>query len=263
MEYQTILVNREGPLFEIVLNRPEVLNAINATMDEELSSALWNARLDKGVRVIVIRGSGRAFTAGQDVRDFAEAYSSGKSPDFKLGLQRRKRVFTLIREIPKPVLAGINGVVAGIGLSLALVCDIRVAAKSARFIPAFARIGLVPDGGLVYLLSKYMPVGKLFDFYAMNREISAEEAYRMGLVEYLVDDAAFLDELKKIALKYAEGPTYAFGLTKQIVNMTVFADYERAFDVEMELQEKAAVSQDHREGVRAFVEKRQPVFRGE
>jgi len=97
----------------------------------------------------------------------------------------------------------------------------------------------------------------------MNREISAEEAYRMGLVEYLVDDAAFLDELKKIALKYAEGPTYAFGLTKQIVNMTVFADYERAFDVEMELQEKAAASQDHREGVRAFVEKRQPVFRGE
>ncbi|MEM3356587.1 MAG: enoyl-CoA hydratase-related protein [Candidatus Bathyarchaeia archaeon] len=164
--------------------------------------------------------------------------------------------------MPKPVIAGINGVVAGIGIALALVCDIRVAAKSARFVPAFARIGLVPDGGLIYLLSKYMPIGKIFDTYAMNKEITAEEAYRIGLVEYVVDDQNFEEELRRIALKYAEGP-YALGLAKQIINMTVLPEFLKAYDLEMEMQEKAASSHDHKEGVRAFVEKRAPRFTGE
>lgn len=262
MNFETIKYRVENEIADIMLYRPEVLNAINSKMDLELAEALKLAGEDENIKVIIIRGYGKAFSAGQDVRDFEIAYQKGETPDVRKGLLRRKRVFQLIREIPKPVIAGINGVAAGVAISLILVCDIRVASKKARFVPAFARIGLVPDGGFIYLLSQYLPFNRIFDIYAMNKEISVDEAYRFGIVDYLVEDDKFEEELFQIAKNYAKGPIKAFAYTKEIINQVLMSIFNNAYNLEMEMQEKAMSTYDHKEGIKAFKEKREPQFRG-
>lgn len=259
----TLRLEREGALAIVTLDRPDVLNAFDDGLTTALAGALDTCANDGSVRAVVITGAGRAFSAGQDLRDRVAMIEAGK--DLHLGDELRRRyhpVIATIREMRKPVIAAVNGVVAGAGMGVACACDVRVAAASATFRAAWGRVGLVPDAGSAYFLPRLVGWGRAVDLIFSGEPVAADEALRIGLATRVWPDADFEREWRAYAQALAAGATEAFALTKEGLNASWERDLRSFLDVEADLQDRAGRTRDYAEGVRAFVEKRRAKFEG-
>ncbi|MBI3977936.1 MAG: enoyl-CoA hydratase/isomerase family protein [Chloroflexi bacterium] len=257
--YETILYEVNAGVGAITLNRVDVLNAMNDAMRAELQDALKAAERDPAVRCLVLTGAGRAFCSGQDLRD--RANSSGTSLGDTLR-QGYNPIIRRLRTIEKPVIASVNGVAAGAGCSLALACDLRIASERASFIEVFSRVGLVPDSGSCYLLPRLIGLGRALEMAFTGDPVDAQEAYRLGLVNRVVAPDALAAATRELAERLARGPTKALGMTKRAMNRSLGMDLDEALDYEAHLQEVAGQTEDFREGVQAFIEKRPAAFTG-
>jgi 2-(1,2-epoxy-1,2-dihydrophenyl)acetyl-CoA isomerase len=247
---------REGAVLTITLNRPDVLNAFNAAMHKGFAAALKEARGD-GVRAVVVTGAGRGFCVGQDLQEFSEM------PDIGEGLRERYHPnIHAIRALEKPVIAAVNGPAAGAGMSLACACDLRIAAAGAAFVPAFVSIGLVPDSGGTYFVTRLLGYARAFEWLCSGRRLTAAEAHGWGLVSEVVDDDALARRAAELAGELAALPTKAIGMTKRLLDRSGGATLDQQLEWEAQLQAAATQSEDFREGVSAFLEKRKPDFKG-
>lgn len=262
-DFQHILVVQEGGVLTVIMNRPEVLNAFNDLMLQETIEALEAANQDIEVRCLVITGAGRAFGSGQDLSLFVSAQALPELPEASEHLQQYHKLVYLIRNMPKPVIAAIHGVAAGISLNIALACDLRIAADNARFTEAFARIGLVPDGGGAYFLPRLIGLAKALEMVLLTDEVNAVEAERIGLINKCVPVADFEAETRKLAQRLALGPTRTYGYIKELFYSALDQDLPTVLEQEGKLQGAALTTADHREGVTAFLQKRRPKYSGQ
>ena len=256
-------VERDGAVAVLTLDRPDVLNAFDEPLTAALVAAVTDAAADASVRCVVITGAGRAFSAGQDLRDRVKALAQGT--ELRLGDELRRRyhpVVTAIREMRKPVIAAVNGVVAGAGLGVAIACDIRVAASSATFRPAWGRVGLVPDAGSAFFLPRLVGWGRALDMVLTGDPVSADDALRIGLVTRVWPDGEFATQWRELAQTLARGATEAFALTKEGLNAAMARGFAEFLDHEAELQDRAGRTHDYAEGVKAFSEKRPAKMEG-
>jgi 2-(1,2-epoxy-1,2-dihydrophenyl)acetyl-CoA isomerase len=248
---------RDGAVLTITLNRPDVLNAFNVDLHQALAAALKEARADD-VRAVVITGAGRGFCVGQDLTEFREA--PGNIGE-RLRSNYHPNVLAL-RALEKPVLAAVNGPAAGAGLSFACACDLRLAAESATFVPAFINIGLVPDSGGTYFVRRLLGTARAFEWMTSGRRLSATEALEWGLVSEVVEDEKLAEHAAERAAELAAMPTRGIGLTKRLFDHAENATLEEQLELEAQLQRAATQTADFREGVDAFLEKRKPRFEG-
>jgi 2-(1,2-epoxy-1,2-dihydrophenyl)acetyl-CoA isomerase len=249
-------VARDGAVQTITLNRPEKMNAFTRGLHGELREALKQAR-DSEVRAVVITGAGRAFCAGQDLTEFSE---TGDIGDSLRGTYHPN--ILAIRALEKPVIAAVNGACAGAGLSLACACDIRIAADSAAFVPGFIGIGLIPDAGGSYFIHRLLGASRAFEWMTSNRRLTAAEAHAWGLVSEVVEADALPARAAELAAFYAGLPTKGIGMTKRLFDHADTSTLEEQLEMEAQLQAAATQSDDFREGVAAFLEKRAPKFTG-
>ncbi len=252
----------EGGVATLTLNRPDRLNALSTPIMEGLLEALPRLADDAAVGAIVLTGAGRAFCAGGDVKSMAEGSAQRTFGEAVTHLRARMEVSRLLHEIPKPTIAMVNGVAAGAGLSLALACDLRIAARSARFVTAFANIGFSGDFGGSYFLSKLVGTGKARELYYTAEPIEAEQALSLGIVNRIVADSDLAEVTAGLARKLAQGPRIALAMMKQNFNAAESETLRELLDLEARHQIETGRTQDHREAARAFVEKRAPVFVG-
>ena len=244
----------------LTLNRPDALNSFNVEMKESLLAAFKDAARDKSVRVVVVTGAGRAFSAGQDLK---ERQAPGVAD---LGTELRARynpIVLAMRKLEKPVIGAINGVAAGAGISVALACDIRIAADNASFIEVFARVGLVPDTGSTWFLPRLVGYAKAAEMMFTTDPVDAATAERIGLVNKVVPADQLMQETHALATRLAQAAPLALGLAKRALNRALEARLEEQLEFEAQLQSIAGRSKDHAEGVAAFVEKRSARFSGE
>ncbi len=257
--YSTLLTAVINNVLTVTLNRPESYNAINEAMKGELIDVFKQAERDATVRCIVLTGAGqKAFSSGQDLKE----HGAG-SRSLKESLEKTYNpLIRRIRTIEKPVIGMINGVAAGAGLSIALACDLRVMAESAKLIEVFIRIGLVPDSGSHWFLPRLVGMARAFEYAATGRDVAAAEAERVGLVNRVVKDEELPAVTRELAEKLAAAPTRSIGLIKRGLNKALVSDLDSLLDYEAVLQELASLTADHKEGVKAFLEKRTPKFEG-
>lgn len=256
-------VERDGGVAILTLDRPDALNAFDEALTSALAIGLTDAAQDGAVRCVVITGAGRAFSAGQDLRDRAATVAAGA--ELRLGDELRRRyhpIITTIRDMRKPVLAAVNGVAAGAALGLALSCDVRVAAGSATFRAAWSKVGLVPDAGSAYFLPRLVGWGRAFDIIFSGEPVTSEEALRIGLATRVWPDTEFAAAWRAYARELAAGPTEAYALTKEGLNAAWDRGLRDFLETEAALQDRAGRSKDYAEGVRAFLDKRPPRFTG-
>lgn len=260
MDYQTIQLERDGNLAVLILNRPEKLNSFTMAMHRELKDALAEVERS-GARALVITGAGRGFCAGQDLAD-PEATLAGNT-DLGAGLEEHYNPLILgLRGMGIPVIGAVNGVAAGAGMSLALACDIVLAARSAQFIQAFSRIGLVPDAGSTYFLTRVLGEGRAKALAMLGEALDADTACQWGLVWRVFDDDALMGEARTLGARLADGATVAHGLTKQAIHAASGNVIKVQLDLERGLQRDAGRTSDFAEGVQAFLEKRPARFTG-
>ena len=260
-ETPTVLVAQEAGVLTLTLNRPDKLNSFNETMHLALRAGFERAAEDGAVRAVLLTGSGRGFCAGQDLGD--RDPRKGGAPDLGVTLETfYNPTLRLIRALEKPVVCAVNGVAAGAGANIAFACDIVLAARSARFIQAFARIGLVPDAGGSWSLARILGEPRAKALAMLAEPLDAETAASWGLIWKAVDDAALLDEAKAIAARLAAGPTRGLGLTKRAIQAAATNSLDAQLDLERDLQRLAGQTADYAEGVTAFLEKRKAEFTG-
>jgi 2-(1,2-epoxy-1,2-dihydrophenyl)acetyl-CoA isomerase len=249
--------SRDGGVLTITLNRPEVLNAFDPAMQEGFRGALKQARDDE-VRAVVLTGAGRGFCVGQDLNEFKdEAGDIGE----RLRTTFNPNVLTL-RSLEKPVIAAVNGPAAGAGLALACACDLRLAGASATFVPAFVNVGLVPDTGASYFVGRLLGYSRAFEWLCSGRRLTAPDAHAWGLVAEVVEDGRLPARAAEVAATFAALPTRAIGMTKRLLERAALSTLSDQLELEAQLQGAAARSEDFREGVSAFLEKREPRFSG-
>jgi 2-(1,2-epoxy-1,2-dihydrophenyl)acetyl-CoA isomerase len=249
-------VTRDGAVQTITFNRPEKYNAFNRALHLGLRKALKEAR-DPEVRAVVVTGAGKGFCAGQDLTEL----SAGGDIGATLRETYHPNVLA-VRALEKPVIAAVNGACAGAGVSFACACDIRIAADNANFVPGFVGIGLVPDAGGTYFIHRLLGAPRAFEWMTSNRRLTAAEAHAWGLVSEVVEADALQARAAELAAFYAALPTRAIGMTKRLFDHADTATLEEQLEMESQLQAVAAQSEDFREGVAAFLEKRAPSFTG-
>ncbi len=259
--YETILFEKTGGVAAVALNRPKKLNAFDATMHEELYAALEDAAADEEVRCVVLRGEGRGFSAGADLAQIIE----GSDGDPDLGEYLRNTYSRLVKRMvsmEKPIVASLHGPVYGAGVGIALACDLRVAAESAKFSVAFIKIGLMPDAGVSFFLPRVVGLGRALQMSMLGDPVEADEALRIGLVNKVVPDGKLSGETAALASRLAAMPTAALGRTKRALYASFEDDLETVLGREAEGQTFCGYTEDHKEGVRAFFEKREARFTG-
>jgi len=258
----SILVSLQGGILGITLNRPDKLNAFNPEMHQRLKAALERARDEPEVRVVLLTGAGRAFCAGQDLAE--RDVSAGAAPiDLSVTIgSYYNPLVRRMRELPKPIVCAVNGIAAGAGANIALACDLVLAARSASFLQAFSRIGLLPDSGGTWFLPRLAGSARAMGLALLADKLPAEDAEHWGLIWKAVDDARLMDEAGSLARTLADGPTKAYGLIKKALHASAGNSLDAQLDLERDLQREAGLSEDYREGVAAFMQKRKPVFKG-
>jgi len=257
----SILLKIENKIAFVTLNRPEVFNSFNREMALSLQSTLDTCEIKDEVRAIILTGNGKAFCAGQDLKEVTDP---DLNPGFKKILEEHYNpIITKIRSIKKPIICAVNGVAAGAGANIALACDVVVAHEKVSFIQAFSLIGLVPDSGGTYFLPRLIGFQKASALAMLGDKVSAEEAERLGMIYKLIPLESFEEEVQRLALKMAKMPTKALGLIKELFNQSMTNDLESQLALESKSQIEAAQSEDYKEGVAAFIEKRKPNFKGQ
>lgn len=247
-------------ILTITLDRPDALNAFDRAMKEELLAALKAAERDRATRVLIITGAGRAFSAGQDLKERQEPGAADLTAELRT---RYNPLILAMRRLEKPIIAAVNGVAAGAGCSLALACDLVVASEEARFIQAFSRVGLVPDTGSTWFLPRLIGYARAAEMTFLAEPMDAATAERLGLVNRVLPADRLMEETRALAERLAKSAPLALALTKRALNRALGADLASQLDYEAQLQGVAGASADHAEGVAAFVGKRAPAFTGE
>jgi len=259
-EFKTILFSIENNVCTITLNRPDAYNAFNEELTTELQDALKSAENDATIRCVVLTGAGKAFCSGQDLKD---APTGGGKRSLADSLKRRYNpIIRRIRNMPKPVIGSLNGVVAGAGCGVAFACDYRLAAEHVKFVEAFINIALVPDSGALYTVFQSLGYAKAFEWAALGEPILAAQAEHVGLINKCVPATNLESETKAAASRFAQGPTKTYGLVKRMLSRFETRSFDSALDYEVWMQQLAGTGNDYSEGVKAFIEKRSPRFTG-
>lgn len=258
MNQEHLLVNVEGSIMTVTLNRPESLNSFSEEMITGLTNACVEAQNREDVKVIILRGAGRSFSAGGDVKTMGQATSN----DVYEHLGKLNRCILTMKDTEIPIIAAVHGFAAGAGFNLALACDMIVSADDSKFALSFSQVGLISDGGGSYFLPKLIGPHLAKQFFFSAEPISADRLYQLGVINYLVPLERLEDEVFKLASKLANGPIHAFGKMKKLVDASYQSTLEEMLEQERLNQTLMVSTEDHQEGISAFKEKRQPVFTG-
>jgi 2-(1,2-epoxy-1,2-dihydrophenyl)acetyl-CoA isomerase len=261
VSYEHVIWEQDGGVGRITLNRPETLNAWHTAFGRELRQAIEHDAAKESVRALLITGAGRAFSSGADLKAGFDAADDGL-PDIRKELEGFHPIMTAVRRLEKPVVAAVNGPAVGIGASLALSCDLILAAESAYFGLAFVNIGLMPDGGSTLFVPAAVGKARAFEMALLGERVPAGEAVEWGLVNHVHPDDSLMDEAEALVSRLAAGPTRSYAASKRALNNMLYPDLEGQLDLEAELQHALARTKDFQEGVLAFVEKRQAAFEG-
>ncbi len=252
----------DGGVAVITMNRPESLNSLTVSMKEALIEVLHTARDDDGVRAVVLTGAGRGFCVGQDLREHAASLESGEGSRLATVREHYNPIVTALATMPKPVVAAVNGTAAGAGAAFAFACDFRVAAESAGFLMAFAKVGLGPDSGASWTLQRLVGYGRATALLMLAEPITAQQAMDMGLVNAVTPTGDVLAVAVELASRLAAGPTVALAAVKEALAFAATHGLDESLDREAEIQARCGSTSDHRDATQAFLTKTQPVFEG-